>query len=310
LGLELMADVILNPSFPLEALERQRSVQLAAIKAQNDKLLQKTFRLMRENLFGAHGYGLDSLGTEESVAEISVEDLRAYYGELAVPNNTVISIFGDIKESEIRAELECAFGLWKAGGEVKVPNLMPGTNGNKRVAVQADKEQAVAVLAYRGTTFFDADRYALELLSEACSDLGSRLFMRIREELGLAYYVGAQSQPGLTPGSFAFYAGTSPGQLAQVEKELLSEAAKLSEKGLSEEELERAKSKMIGQRKISRQDLGGLAMASGLDELYGLGYDSSEEDEERIMELTTEKVQEVAQKYLSAENYILAVTHP
>jgi zinc protease len=310
LGLELMADVILNPSFPLEALERQRSVQLAAIKAQNDKLLQKTFRLMRENLFGAHGYGLDSLGTEESVAEISVEDLRTYYGELAVPNNAVISIFGDIKESEIRAELECAFGLWKAGGKIKVPNLMPGTNGNRRVAVQADKEQAVAVLAYRGTTFFDADRYALDLLSEACSDLGSRLFMRIREELGLAYYVGAQSQPGLTPGSFAFYAGTSPGQLAQVEKELLSEAAKLSEKGLSEEELERAKSKMIGQRKISRQDLGGLAMASGLDELYGLGYDSSEEDEERIMDLTTEKVQEVAQKYLSSENYILAVTHP
>jgi len=310
LGLELMADVILNPSFPLEALERQRSVQLAAIKAQNDKLLQKTFRLMRENLFGAHGYGLDALGAEQSVAGLNKDSIISFHEQLAVPDNSVIAVFGDINASEVRAELERLFGLWSKGSSFKVPNLMYGADGIRRIANQADKEQAVAVLGYRGTTFFDPDRYALELLSEACSDLGSRLFMRIREELGLAYYVGAQSQPGLTPGSFAFYAGTSPGQLAQVEKELIAEAAKLCEKGLSDEELERAKSKMIGQRKISRQDLGGLAMASGLDELYGLGYDSSEEDEERIMELTTLKVQEVAQKYLSSENYVLAVTHP
>ena len=310
LGLELMADVILNPSFPLEALERQRSVQLAAIKAQNDKLLQKTFRLMRENLFGAHGYGLDALGAEQSVAGLNKDSIISFHEQLAVPDNSVIAVFGDINASEVRAELERLFGLWSKGSSFKVPNLMYGADGIRRIANQADKEQAVAVLGYRGTTFFDPDRYALELLSEACSDLGSRLFMRIREELGLAYYVGAQSQPGLTPGSFAFYAGTSPEQLAQVEKELIAEAAKLCEKGLSDEELERAKSKMIGQRKISRQDLGGLAMSSGLDELYGLGYDSSEEDEERIMELTTLKVQEVAQKYLSSENYVLAVTHP
>ena len=310
LGLKLMADVILNPSFPVEALERQRSVQLSSIKAQNDKLLQKTFRLMRENLFGAHGYGLDPLGTEESVSEISVEDLGRYYGELAVPNNAVIAVFGDIKGSEIRAELERTFGLWKSGRNSSAPNLMPGTDGKRRVAVQADKEQAVAVLGYRSCTFFDEDRYALELLSEACSDLGSRLFMRIREELGLAYYVGAQSQPGLTPGCFAFYAGTSPGQLEQVEEELLAEASKLSEEGLSEEELERAKAKMIGQRKISRQDLGGLAMMAGLDELYGLGYASSDDDEVKIKALSTSQVRAVTQKYLRPENYIMAVIHP
>ena len=187
---------------------------------------------------------------------------------------------------------------------------MPGADGKRRVAVQADKEQAVAVLGYRSCTFFDEDRYALELLSEACSDLGSRLFMRIREELGLAYYVGAQNQPGLTPGCFAFYAGTSPGQLEEVEKELLAEAAKLSEEGLSEEELGRAKAKMIGQRKISRQDLGGLAMMVGLDELYGLGYASSDDDEAKVKALTTSQVRAVAQKYLRTENYIMAVTHP
>ena len=310
LGVNQLADVLLNPSFPAEALERQREVQMAALRAQEDKPLQKTFRLMRESLFGAHGYGLDALGTEESVAGLNKDSIIAFHEQLAVPNNSVIAVFGDIKGSEVRAELERLFGLWTKGSQFKVSNLMYGTDGVRRIANQADKEQAVVVLGYRGCTFFDEDRYALELLSEACSDLGSRLFMRIREELGLAYYVGAQSHPGLTPGYFAFYAGTSPDHLDQVEKEILTQATKLAEEGLSEEELSRSKAKLIGQRKIARQDLGGLATTIGLDELYGLGYNSSDEYEERVMALTTSQVQAVAHKYLSPEHYVLAVTHP
>ena len=77
------------------------------------------------------------------------------------------------------------------------------------------------VIGFRGTTVRDADRYALDLLQEACSDLGSRLFLRIREKLGLAYYVGAQNVVGLAPGYFAFYAGTAPEKAALVETELL-----------------------------------------------------------------------------------------
>ena len=310
LGVELLADVILNPSFPADALSRQREVQLAGIRAQDDKLLQKTFSLMRENLFGAHGYGLNSLGTQESVEALAADDLRAFHAQLAVPNNAVIAVFGDMDSAQVRADLETVFGLWKRGGDYQVPKLLAGTQGKRRVADQKDKEQAVAVLGFHGCTFFDEDRYALELLGEACSDLGSRLFMRIREELGLAYYVGAQSQPGMTPGSFSFYAGTSPEQLAQVEEELMAEAMKLANDGVDAGELRRAKNKMIGARKIGRQDLGGLAMTAGLDELYGLGFDSSDEDETRIEEVSQECIQEVAQKYLDPERCVIAVMHP
>lgn len=310
LGLELLADVILNPSFPEDALERQREVQLAGIRAQDDKLLQKTFCLMRERLFGAHGYGLNSLGTRESVEGLMVDDLRDFNSQLVVPNNAVIAVFGDLKADQVRAELEAAFGLWKRGGDYRVPQLLPDGQGKRRVADQKDKEQAVAVLGFHGCTFFDEDRYALELLGEACSDLGSRLFMRIREELGLAYYVGAQSQPGMTPGYFSFYAGTAPDQLAQVEEELMAEALKLAQEGFTAEELQRAKNKVIGARKIGRQDLGGLAMTAGLDELYGLGYDSSDADEQRIGNVTMEAIQAAAQKYLDPNRCVIAVTHP
>ena len=310
LGLEVMADVILNPSFPESALERQRVVQHAALKAQHDKLLQSTFRLMRENLFGGQGYGLDSLGTEASLADLGAAELSVFHQRLAVPNNAVLAIFGDLDVETMRANVERALGLWSSGNGFNVPKYLPEGEGMRRVANQRDKEQAVAVLGYRGCTFFDDDRFALELLSEACSDLGSRLFMRIREELGLAYYVGAQSHPGITPGYFAFYAGTSPEQLEQVEHELLQEAGKLRQDGLTEDELARAKAKVIGQKKISRQDLGGLAMATGLDELYGIDYAAHEDEDAKYEAVTAREVQAAAQKYLRPAQCVMAVTHP
>jgi zinc protease len=310
LGLELMADVLLQPSFPEAALERQRVVQHAALKAQLDKLLQGTFRLMRENLFGGQGYGLDTLGTEASLDKLGAGDLAAFHQKFAVPNNAVLAIFGDVKTNDIRAEVEKAFGLWPAGNEFRAPKHIPPGEGMRRVEQVRDKEQAVAVLGYRGCSFFDEDRYALELIGEACSDLGSRLFLRIREELGLAYYVGAQSHPGFTEGHFSFYAGTSPEQLEQVEKELLAEAAKLRQDGLTDDELRRAKAKIIGQKKISRQDLGGLATMSGLDELYGLGFQSSEKDDEKYESITKAQIEAAAQKYLRPGQCVMAVTHP
>src|SRR5439155_3048522 len=118
-----------------------------------------------------------------------------------------------------------------------------------RITETHDKKQAVIVIGFRGTTLGDADRYALELLQEACSDLGSRLFMRIRERMGLAYYVGAQNFVGLAPGYFAFYVGTTPEKVDLVEKEVLNEAELLRLEGLTAEELKRAKAKVIGQKK-------------------------------------------------------------
>jgi zinc protease len=140
------------------------------------------------------------------------------------------------------------------------------------VSESRDKKQAVLVVGFPGTSIYAEDRYALELLQEACSDLGSRLFMRIREKLGLAYYVGAQNFLGLVPGYFAFYVGTEPEHAALVEGELLKEAEALRTEGLTDEELKRSKAKVIGQKKIARQDLGSYAMTTALDELFGLGY--------------------------------------
>jgi zinc protease len=168
----------------------------------------------------------------------------------------------------------------------------------------------VLVIGYRGLTVHDADRYALELVQESCSDLGSRLFLRVREKLGLAYYVGAQNVVGLAPGYFAFYAGTEPEKALQVETELLNEAELLRSEGLTAEELKRAKAKVIGQRKIARQDLGSFAMTTALDELYGLGYAHTDQEDALYEAVTLDQVKAAAQKYIQPEALVIAVVKP
>lgn len=205
-----------------------------------------------------------------------------------------------------------AFGHWQAPADsgIAEPKDSSTIDSIKRVTELRDKKQAVMVLGFKGTTIRDEDRYALELIQEACSDLGSRLFLRIREKLGLAYFVGAQNFVGLAPGYFTFFAGTIPGKTDLVEQEMLAEAGLLRREGLSSDELKRSKAKILGQRKIARQDLGALAVTSALDELYGLGYDHATAEDAAYEAVTLDQVRAVAAKYLTPNAFVIATITP
>ena len=310
IGLDLVADVLLNPAFPPNELEREREIHIANIAARKDDLLKSAGVAMRRALFGPFSYGLDPLGSEETVKKISARDLKAFHQRLAVPNNCVLAIYGDVNRAEVKAAVERAFGNWKRGGDVQAVSLDSGVPAANRVDEKRDKKQAVLVIGYRGTTIYDDDRYALELIHESCSDLGSRLFLRIREQLGLAYYCGAQNFAGVVPGYFAFYTGTEPSKAALVEQELLKEAELLRTEGLTAEELKRAKAKIVGQKKIHRQDLGNLASLTALDELYGLGFRHSETDDAKYEAVTLDQIKSVAQKYLKPDAFVVSVVKP
>ena len=309
-GLGLLADVILNPIFPADELKREVEVQAASIQARKDELLKSASLAMRRALFGNIGYGLDSLGTEESIAKLQPADLKAFHQKFAGPNNCVLAIFGDVKIGAVRAAVEQAFAGWKKSTEFSL-NAQPITlNSRKRAEEFRDKKQAVLVIGFPGTTIQSDDKYALDLLQECCSDLGSRLFLRIREQLGLAYYVGAQNFAGLAPGYFAFYTGTEPTKAAQVEAELLKEAELLRTEGLTTDELRRAKAKIIGGKKIARADLGHLASTSALDELYGLGWQRSEWDDAKYEAVTQEQVKAAANRYLKPGAFVVSIVRP
>jgi len=309
-GLDIAADVLLNPVFPEPAFEREREMQLSGIRAQRDQLLQSGSRLMRRALFGDIGYGLDVQGTEDNLPRLTVADVRKYYQGLLAPSNCVLAVFGDVNTAAVRDAIDRKFGGWKNHGLIPEVTRTPLLDGVRRVRETRDKKQAVLLIGYPGASIYSDDRYALELLQEALSDLGSRLFTRIREKLGLAYYVGAQNFLGISPGYFAFYTGTEPEKVKLVETEMLKEAAALRAEGLTEDELKRAKAKVVGQRKIALQDLGNYAMVAALDELYGLGYDHSDKDDARYEAVTMDDVRRVTKAYLAEDKFVISVIEP
>lgn len=311
LGLDLLCDVLRNPGFPDQALEREREVQIASIRAQRDHLLHEAFAALRRALFGDGGYGLDPLGTEANVERLTRRELVQFHQQQVTPDNCVLAIYGDVDESAVLAAVEKKFGDWARHAQADRSAInTPAALKTRSTLEERDKQQAVIVVGFPGVDLRNPDRYALELIQESCSDLGSRLFMRVRDTLGLAYYVGAQNFVGTTPGFFAFYAGTSAEHAKRVEQELLAEAEALRSEGLTAEELARSKAKILGQRKISRQDLGTQAMTHALDELYGLGYDYSEKEDALYEAVSQKQIIEAARTYLRPELFVVSSIVP
>lgn len=311
LGLDMVLDVLRNPSFPSDALELEKTMQLASIKALRDQILHVGSCLLRRTLFGATGYGLEVNGSEESVPGIQTYHLQALHRHGLAPQNGVLAIFGDIKADEVRDSLTALTRDWCGSALTSLnPPVSPNANKNCHVTEHLDKNQAVVLIGFPGATLFDPDRHALDVLQESCSDLGSRLFLRIRDQLGLAYYVGAQNVLGLYPGYFVFYAGTSPDNAVIVENEMLREIELLRNEGLTASELNRSKSKLIGHRKIARQDIGDHAMRTALDELYGLGYDYSDSEDRRLEGITLEEVRAAARRIFRLDCSVIATVKP
>src|SRR3954469_2022522 len=311
LGVEILADVLLNATMPQTALERERQVQLAGIKEDEEQLTTVGRNILREALFRDHPYALRGKGSADSVEKLSRKQLLAFRDRYLVARNGVISVFGNVKAAEVRELFESALGKMKPG-ELALTAVAQSVPLAATVAVESLKEKAQGVLmvGFRGADMFSPDRWALELIDEASSDLGSRFFVRIREELGLAYFVGASQMQGLVPGLFLFYVGTDPQKIEPVKTALLEEIRKLATEGLSEEELARAKKKLIGQQQIANQSNDSFGYMAALDELYGLGFDHYKALERDVEAVTLEEVRRVAAKYFLDRPYVLALVRP
>lgn len=310
LALDLVANVLQNPTFPADMLERERETQLAEIKAEQDQILRSAQQLLREAMYTKHPYRLNVSGKAGTVAKLTRADLLDFHRRFVVPNNMVVAIFGNVKAEDVRKKVEARFGTMKSV-KLEFPHSGPETLAKSaRTEVAKPKEQAVLLLGYSGTDIFNPDRYALELLDTAYSGQGSRLFRRIRDELGLCYYVGAYQLLGLEPGYFVLYVGTTADKAATCETEFFAELDKLKADGLSEEELNRAKASVIGQRKVAMQDNGQLAMQVGLDELYGLGYDYFKTADDRYRAVTMDDIKRVAGKYFADKPHAVVLVKP
>ena len=310
-GFSLLSDVLLNSTFPEKAIAREKEIQIAAIQQEEEQLTSVARNIMREALFPQHPYALRSNGSVGAVQHLTQKDLLDFRDRYVVARNGVIYVFGDVKADEIKQLVEQALGNMKAGAltliDAKASMPLAKTT---MVESRKDKAQGVIMVGFRGASLSSPDRYALELIDEASSDLGSRFFIRIRQQMGLAYYVGASQMQGLVPGLFAFYLGTDPQKLERVRTELLDEIHNLANDGLTPEELQRAKKKLIGQQEIANQSNDAFGYHCALDELYGLGFNYYKQLEYHVNAVTLNDVKKVAAKYFRDQPYVLATVRP
>ncbi len=311
-GLQILADVIMNSTFPSEEVERERRIILAQIKAGEDDIFNATFKLFKETLFTRHPFRFQRIGSAPSIARITRTDLIKYHDEFYIPNNMVLAVYGDVKASQVVKKVEQAFSNFEPRPLPVVENPRELKPTQIRTAAKyMEKKQAIIMIGFQGIDIKSEDRYTFEVMTSILSGGGSRLYQILRDELGLAYSVGSFAFIGLEdPGAYVFYIATAPEKTEIARDGLLEEIKKLIIHEVSEEELNRAKKDLIGSQAIRLETNQTLAFQCALDELYGLGYQNFSQYASGINRVTKEDIRILAAKYFDLESYTMVVVGP
>ena len=297
-ALALISDLICNATLPANQLPLIQKRQVASIREEQEDPLTVAMRRARKELFAGTPFHRTALGTEASVAGLKIADCKGLLSSSFTGANGVVSIIGDIDSKAMRQQVEASLGKLPRGMR-RFDDLreLPDYSKPGTLDIEMDKEQAVLVIGFRTVGLHSADSYVLSLIDEACSDMGSRLFNRIREELGLAYYVGAQSFMAYGAGAFYFYVGTDPKKLDLAQKEMQLQIADLAKNGLRTDEIERAKTTWRSSWLKGQQGNGAIADALGWDELNGLGLEHHARLPAIVDAITAKDVKRVAKQY-------------
>jgi zinc protease len=299
---EVFSDILLNPAFPEEYVEKTRKDVLAAIKNQEDSLDSLAFLLLWKTLYPCHPYGMDILGTRKGLQGFTRADLLAYYRKHAVSRNVVLAIVGDIDRMQAREAAEQL--LMGLPDEPFVRSIEACDARPVREAMQqvsAEKQQAHILVGARGARHSDREKYSLDVLDAVLSGQGGRLFTELRDRQSLAYSVTALHREAVNEGLFALYMATSPDKKETATDGMLEQIRRVREQGVSDEELERAKNFLIGTYEVGIQTNSAQASAMAFNELYGLGYAEYMEYPRRVAGVTANEVKEAAEKYLCAD---------
>ncbi|AFY38457.1 processing peptidase [[Leptolyngbya] sp. PCC 7376] len=299
--LGLAAEILRQPTFPEREVELERKITLQNIRSQLEQPFNVAYKQFRENMYPDHPYGMSILGTDETVKSFTREDLQAIHKKHFRPDNLIISLSGRITLEQAEAMVEQAFGDWQnpedALEALKIANLKP-TGGNWHTT--QDSQQAIVILGYLTGTVEDDDFFALKLLSTYLGNgLSSRLFVELREKQGLAYDVSAFFPTRLNQSQFVTYIGTAPKNTAIALQGLHKETQRLVDAPLSEEELQIAKNKLLGQYALGKQTNAELAQIFGWYESIGLGVKFDQDFKTHIERITTTETHAAAQRHFT-----------
>jgi zinc protease len=302
---DVFAEVILSPSLPADAIGREKASQLASLEEALQDPLHTGFHALRHAVFSGNGYGLDALGSLDSLATLDRLELSAHHARHFNAANITLAVAGDFDPAATLALFTEKFAKLPRGHAWSAP-ASEVANGFD-VTHHLPKKQAVLTIGFPGTTVSGADRHALAMVQEYASDMAGPLFTRIREELGLAYRVGATQFLGYDAGLFTFYVATSPEQVDLARSELLAEIGKIAAAGVPEEAFDRVRSTVLSGLAIQQQSPASVARHVALDLLFGHPADEHRRLAAAYKALTPKKVREVASRIFSVAPTVVTV---
>lgn len=311
-AMDIFADVVLNPSFATQEVERARRDIISDINREGDNLVRVAINLFLKTLYQRHPYGLNVLGTKETVAKISRDDLIKVYREYVRPENMVIAIVGDVNEREAINIVDRYFGkMEKKGFSPPQVKPEPAPDSIRMATVdQKEKTQTHIILGFQAPTLRDPDQYPFEVLNAVLSGQGGRLFVELRDKKSLAYTVTSFLTFGIEPGFFGVYIACAPEKENEAVEGIKEQLAFILKDGITEDELKRAQNYLVGNFEIGLQQSSSQAAKIAFDELYGIGWDEYKRYPNQIYSITREDVMRVARKYINLNRYTIAVVKP
>lgn len=308
--LELMSECLLDPAFPEDELEKQRAVQLAAIRQQYERPFFVAEQALRELLFPNHPYRWTSLGNEETLRTLQRNDLVNFHRAVVSASNFCLAIFGDISAEVARDLAEKYFARMPTDAPLRLALEEPTPRLPARSKKREPREQTIVLMGFPGVRLNDPRADALDVLDTALSGLSSDLATAVREQRGLAYFVGSYHMAGLAPGLFVLYAGTREDAAEEVLALMDAEIARVTREGLRADEIQRAREQRIASHKMDLQNNAHLAQVCALNELYGLGHDYALKTEGRLRALTAEQIRAAATSVFRADRRAISLVLP
>ena len=309
-GFELLADILINPSFPEGEIERAKSQIKAGIISKADDPATIAAEAFNESLFGNHPYSRPLEGTIKSLDNIKKEHIVDFHRQFYLPNNTVLTVVGDIDKRSLKKLLHRYFGKWKQGDMTFTQREKVAPLKEKKVKIiHKDITQANVQLGHLGLKRSDPDFYAAYVMNYILGGGGfvSRLMTEIRDNKGLVYGVYSYFNALTEVGPFKVGLQTKNESAKEAVEEVRRQIKELVNEGVTEKELRDAKDYIIGSFPLKFTTNQKIANYLSYIEIHKLGLDYLDKFPKLIEQLTVKDINEAAKKYLDADNYLLVI---
>jgi zinc protease len=310
LALGVISEGALLPAFRKESLGVERDAQIAGLREENDDVVSFARRLLRGKFFGAHPFALGAQGDEHGVSATGADDLSALWRRLLVGPGAVLAVAGDFAPRSLIPKHEEFLLRIPAGRPIGAGPAFEGPAENGDFVERKPREQAVVLQGFPGPVLDADDFYAGEVADELFSGMASRLFERVREQKGLAYFVRSGRVTGRGAAMFYFIAGTKPGKEPEVLGEIGAEIARVQAGEIPADELRRCQVRLkAGQRK-ALQTNSSRTMQAAIDALLGRGANHWKEYGSLIDAVSAEDVAGFARRRLQEAKRTQLIVSP